>query len=415
MHRIQQCEEVYYIKDGHVYRDVFAIWKKNRVPIYREIDDGRFFIRNVSYEYIAGWLMSVPGEVIKGYWGTETVKDTGWELYSKQQPWGDGDTAREKQLADFAKVIIKQYPAFKYVLKKWEPDTTMQMMQALIVWIEHPDVEYLFAMGFKNIAFSVAFYRLTDEKKKAYLQWIRKHPAEKEVTYNDLVTIFKYNTDMQSLNDFRVFRALVHSSVRPVVSFSVYKYLQKQIDKGVCDSEYTAGNLYRDYRAMAITAGHDINEHYWKFPADLRKAHEKVIEEVHRIERQKKKNEQNRAKKIVAKFADYDCNISGYRIFVTGDYSVWQYHADVLHQCICAGGYYKSMSRGDFIIVFIHKDGLPIATAQVFPSGNVGQFYMDEHDYKNCLPTPEVKKVFAEWKAKVPSELFNCKKKKGAA
>ena len=399
--------------DGHVYRDVFAIWKGQQVPIYREIDDGRFFIRNVSYEYGAGWLMSVPGEVIKGYWGTETVKDTGWELYWKQQPWGYG--SQKQQLAEFAEVILQQYPAFNYVLKKWQPFSTTEMMQALVVWLVHPDVEYLLAMGFENIAFSTMFYRLTDEKKKAYLQWIRKHPTEKEVTYNDLVTIIKYSTNIKGLNDFRVFRALVHSSCRPFVSFPVYKYLQKQIDKGICDSEFTAGNLYRDYRAMAVTAGHDISVPYWKYPADLRKAHEKVIAEVHRIERQKKKNEQKRVKKIAGNFADYDCNISGYRVFVTGDYAVWQHHAEVLHQCICAGGYYKSMGRGDFIIVFIHKDGFPVATAQVFPDGNVGQFYADEHDHQSYLPTPEIKKVFAAWKEKVPQKLFNCKKKKRSA
>ena len=406
MHRIQHCEEVFYIEDGHVYRDVFAIWKKNRVPIYREIDDGRFFIRNVSYEPLSGWLMSVPGEVLRGYWGSETAKDTGWELYCKQQPWGDDDTDKDILHQDFAEVILRQYPGFKYVLKKWKPDSTTTMMKALIFYIQHPQIEYLLAMGFENVAFSPAFYRLTDAKKKMYLSWIKQHPEEKKVSYNDLVTIHLYGITLKKLGDYRVFRGLVHYSVRPLISYPVYEYLQKQIDKGIYESEDAAGFLYRDYRVMAISAGHNVDDPYWKYPADLRKAHEKVIEENKRIERQKERNKQKMMKKLALKFADYDCNISGYRVFVTGNYKEWQHQAKVLHQCICASDYYSKMGKGEYTIVFIHKDGNPIATAQVFPNGRTGQFYADEHDRKNCLPTPEVKKVFERWKEKVPPELF---------
>ena len=56
---------------------------------------------------------------------------------------------------------------------------------------------------------------------------------------------------------------------------------------------------------------------------------------------------------------------------------------------------------------------MPVATAEVKNDGKIGQFYADERDRSNCLPTPEVKAVFEKWYKKPyivvsKRECFDC-------
>ena len=77
-----------------------------------------------------------------------------------------------------------------------------------------------------------------------------------------------------------------------------------------------------------------------------------------------------------------------------------------MHQCICAAGYYQGTAEGNYTIVFIQKEGEPVATAQVFPDGRIGQFYADEIDRSNCAPSEEVRAAFNKWLESVPKSKF---------
>ena len=91
---------------------------------------------------------------------------------------------------------------------------------------------------------------------------------------------------------------------------------------------------------------------------------------------------------------------------MTSDYCEWQRQADALHQCICAAGYYQGTADGNYTIVFIQKEGVPVATAQVYPDGRIGQFYGDEIDRTNCAPSDEVRAAFNKWLEVVPKSKF---------
>lgn len=60
----------------------------------------------------------------------------------------------------------------------------------------------------------------------------------------------------------------------------------------------------------------------------------------------------------------------------------------------------------------------PVATAQIHTDGTIGQFYANEIERDNCLPSDEVREAFNKWLEAVPKSKFKARrprKKKVAA
>lgn len=426
MHHIEKYEEEVFIEDARVTRVVYGIWRGNKVAVYLEDDDRNYYIKNIEFVYMNGWLMSVPGETIRKYGQTYTVQDEEWDKYC--EPLNMWATYGQKELVKrMEELCIELYPDFVYVTKKWTAVTTAQLMEALSIWKEHPDIELLLAMGFEELAFSPAFYRLGEEKKKAYCRWILKNPECKNITYKKLQTIMCHNLSFKEWNDYQDFLNHGWYSEKFRISYPIYKYLAKQIEKDPGFSPDEIMKLYDDYKAMAVRAGHNLKEQYWKYPSHLKAAHDKVMEEVRlieeakRIAREKAKAEearknQKRLKQLAKKFKDLPELVNGYSIFISTDYDVWLKQAEVLHQCICAGGYFQKMANGDCTIIFIQKDGQPIATAEILSTGKLNQFYADERSGTpgGSLPSAEVKAAFNKWLENVPKTKFKRNKRKAA-
>ena len=64
------------------------------------------------------------------------------------------------------------------------------------------------------------------------------------------------------------------------------------------------------------------------------------------------------------------------------------------------------------ILVFIQKDGIPVATAELFAKNRIGQFYADEHSGtpEGSKPSEEVQHVFTTWLRDKPDLLKHVKK-----
>lgn len=427
MHHAEKFEEEVFIEDARVTRVVYGIWKGNKVAVYLEDDDSNYFIKNLEFVYMNGWLMSIPGEKVRRYGYTYTVQDEEWSRVSEPLCLFGRDNQKEL-VRKMEELCIELYPDFVYVTKKWTARTTAQLMEALTIWKEHPDIELLLAKGFEELAFSPAFYRLGDEKKKAYCKWILKNPECKAITYKKLQTIMCHNLSFKEWNDYQDFINYGYYSDKIHITYPIYKYLARQIEKDPGFSPEEIMKLYDDYKSMARRAGHNLKEQYWKFPSHLKEAHDKVMEEVRLIEEAKRiarekaeaeeaRKNQARLKALAKKFKDLPELVDGYSIFISTDYEVWLKQAEVLHQCICAGGYFQKMANGDCTIIFIQKDGQPIATAEILSSGKLNQFYADERSGTpgGSLPSAEVKAAFNKWLESVPKNKFKSRRKKVTA
>lgn len=426
MHRIEKFEEEVFIADnGRLTRLVYGIWKEHKQAIYLEDEDGNHFIKNVDLVFMNGWMMSIPGEKVRIYGQIETVKEEPWCEYPEPICWF-ATYGQDELLMQMKEYCIQLYPNFAYVLKKWKPVTTCQLMEVLITWKEHPDIEYLLALNFENIALSPAFLRLSDAKKKAYCKWIRENPECYEISFKALQVIVCHKLSYKEWNAYQRFLIDAEYSDRIHISYQIYKYLDAQIEK--LPHNYTPYEIvreYEDYKRMAIRAGHNLKDDYWRYPQNLIKSHNKVMTEVRLIEeaerlakeRADRKERRKRAairKALKQKFMDVPELVDGYSIFITTNYEEWKHQAEELHQCICAAGYYQKMLNGEYTIVFIQKDGIPQATAQIMHDGKINQFYGNELNRNDCLPSGPVREAFNKWLDLVPKEKFKKSKCKAA-
>lgn len=436
MHKAEYYEEHFLLQDNHVVRLVVAGWKGYEVEIYKETDDGRCYVKNFDLVPMNGWMFSIPGTIERNNWGGRwEVEEQDWseidrKIYHISDPVDYRRNAQKNLKRLLGETISARYPDFEYVLKKWIPKTTHEMMEVLTIWREHPDVEFLLAMRFLNVALSSGFYKLSKPKKKTYIQWIKQHPEACVLGFGDIKTIISNGISIDEYQDYCDF--LLASKCNVGVSYRIYKYLEKNQNirdwSGYYNAKMALVEFYQDYVRMAKFCGHNLKDDYWRFPKDLNKAHDKVMAEAENIRRQqmiaeelerqrreaeyaerKRKEIQQKEKALMAiekRFKELNGDIDGYSIFVTSNYAEWEKQAEALHQCIVASGYYEGTADGKYTIVFIQKNGEPVATAQVYPNGNIGQFYGNETDRANCKPSEEVTAAFNKWLESVPISKF---------
>lgn len=421
-------------EDGAIIRIVNAEWidKKNggklySVDVYKENDAGEAWSQNLYQSMWGGSCVMFPGlprnvNSNSWYYDESIAEEEGW--YSRSLStvgWSDNITESEKEL------IISFYPDFKYVFKKHEMSSKREVMKILRVWIEHNEAELVLAIGFEKVALNGNFWRLSEKNRKATCLFMRQNPQFNELSLSEVREAMRAGDPLDYARYLKAIPSYHRSkSPRawyPCISYEDYKYMKKQQKKfksSYNDEEHAFNeliNIYNDYIRMLYKSDHDCKDMYWRYPSDISAFHDRLVEEE-RIKEEARRLAEEKAeakrlkerklafKRIVKKFEKVNGTIDGYSIFVTSDYEEWQRQAKALHQCIVASGYYQGTADGNYTIVFIQKDGEPVATAQVYPSGEIGQFYADETDRNNCLPSPEIKEAFNKWLASVPKSKF---------
>lgn len=377
------------IVNGELCRIVTAEAKKtyNVLDVYREFESGKTECRNLYYS-MYGYRVGFPGEVNSYY------KKNCCTFNQKLDEYGDCNKIKafysfpigEKEKG----LIISKYPDFKYVLNKYS-DTIENTMLALDIWKAHKEVEYILASGYVKVALSNAFWKLSENKQKEISMFIRKNPAKKSLRLSDIQNIIKYNL---SDNEFESYKTwCLHYGK---CGYEVYKYLVKH-DK----ADYQGLSLYRDYMALLKQTLHDRKEDYWRFPKNLQKKHDELREEVARIEELKRletlRAKQEKYLKAVEKYLSMNYDIDGYTVFVPDSVEEIDRQAKELHQCLVSCDYISRVIKGECVLVFVQKNGEPIATAELKKGNKIGQFYANELDRDNCLPTDEVREVMNKW------------------
>lgn len=359
-------------QDGRVVRYVEARWPATKtrsagsVTVYRIDDDGQEKIRYLYYAPICGYMVDLDFENDTWYNVSGTCKAlrTGANVCSS--PITDRETG----------AILKIYPEFKWTLQKAGKVNPAQAMKLLIAWKKDPRTELLVGAHLDNLVANGNFLRMKNERQKAVLAFIRSTPGAERWTLAKILFVMQGRTpeDYDAWQRFR-------TDWGTCCAFDVFKYL----------NGYRAGlHMYNDYIRMAKRAGHDIKDRYWKFPKDLKKAHDKVMKEVERIEaaerlaRKKEASRREREKranfeKVVGKWIRKKVRKNGMVVAIPGDIQTVRHQAKKLHQCLETCDYIGKMAERRCLLVFITtREGAPVATAEILPSGKVGQFYGDE-------------------------------------
>ena len=398
------------IQNGHVVRVLTAEWYEERLDVYRENDDGLSQKRNLYRCMYFGWSVAFPGLPMFAHSRKSDPPAylENWESLPKYMCFGGGLlTDREREM------VCEVYPDFKYLLKKFNVERRYELMEILVMWKKHPELELILSAGYVKVGMSEAFWKLSEKKKKEVCRFMRLYPQFKAFKIREILKCLKFNNPELYAEYTLYVLQNKHRYMYEEISFDDFLYLKKLkgIAKDCFDTEIERKiSIFCDVLQILERSHHNITDEYWRHPKDLIAIHDRLVAEREAVKKAEKMKElkqlASKLRGIKNKFSEYATSVNGYSIFVSVDYDEWKKQADALHQCIVASGYYEGMANGRYTIVFIQKDGLPQATAQVMPDGKINQFYANEIDRENCLPSLEIKEAFNKWLETVPKSKF---------
>ena len=297
-------------------------------------------------------------------------------------------TEREK------KIICDKYPAFRYVLNKWS-GTRSQTMKVLKVWKEHPEVELPLSLGYYDIIFCKSFYTMKKEDLKKCYKYMNEN-RQLNLSITDLKIIVRHGEEVSDM--YCRAKMLMGRSVK----ISELKWLLGQYDKYYKNKSWSLRGDMEDYKELCEYFHKDMKDEYWAHPKNLRERVDDLRvqrENIRMLERAAElKKKMTRYKKVIKQFDGWDRVIDGYSIIIPKTVEQWQKQASVLNQCIIRMNYMDLVSKNR-VLFFILKGDTPIATCEVtnLLEKKIGQFYADEHDRSNCLPTQEVRNAMLKY------------------
>lgn len=312
-------------------------------------------------------------------------------------------------------LIFEKYPKFKYVydcIKKKCFDLKF-IFSILQFWIKHPECEYVFKAGFDKIALDSRFYKLSKKKQAETFATMKRLKGLtsfcEKINFNQLM--FLVNNPKTNLSIFVNYISELNSYYfeKQTMKFATYEnYCYYNNFKEEFTSFRQFAYYYRDYIVMCEALNKNLSDKFWKFPKNFRVAHNKILKEHQEYKKtlEIKELERRKAeyKKICSKFFPYGEKIGGYDIYVP-QYDEWEDQAKVLNQCILYADYQKKVIEKQSLLIFVRKENIPVATCEVNPVFEIKQFYANELDRHNCLPTEDVKAAMNIWIDKISKKF----------
>jgi hypothetical protein len=83
-------------------------------------------------------------------------------------------------------------------------------------------------------------------------------------------------------------------------------------------------------------------------------------------------------KKVIKRFEEINSSdFKGYEIFIPQTIKEWVKQAEVLNQCILRCGYINKVIKQKSLLIFVQKNGTPIATVEVNSNAEIKNMQMN--------------------------------------
>lgn len=394
MHKCTYTDRIE-LQRGKITRVVHANYESkkysNEMDVYKQNEDGKNYCRNVYYAPMAGYGIVFKNEYISGssyyyycgfmdriepYAMTENKGTKVLPLYCSNE-------ATEEDL----KIITDKYEGFKYVLKKWDCRNLAIILEALMIWKDHKEIEILLSAGLENLAFTDAFYRLSDKKKNEIKIFLRNNLEEiksYDLNYNEILSCVKNGYKPGDLYFLKRCKD--------------YKFSEEET--AYAQNKLSVQDLYsyRIYLNDLKYLGKNLDDEFWHYPSNFQKQKAKLDDEKIIYENNLDRMKEIRYQETVRQFSSHAGQIYGYDIFVPQNIEDIKYQAETLNQCLMTCNYTDKVINGMCVLVFMRKNGIPIATAEITSSNSIGQFYCNELERNEKMyPTDKMKKAMNIW------------------
>lgn len=390
-HRFEAIEYLGYINKitKKPCRIVKAKYKDMELDVfYEDFESGYTYYRNLEYSYLTGYLVTFPGEKVKYRYSGESYIE---KLQDWKKSYFSMNIAKKynRNENDYL-LLMEGYPEYKFMLKKLMKlsETYYISLQDIFgcmrLYKDYPEMEYLICHEYFYLIGNVSIYKYRKNNKKLFMNYLLKHreyfAKNIDLSVRDIMKCAKNNINPELHKFFKKYPD------------DICKYLIKN------DRWKLGESFYRDYAEMAKEMNHDMNDPYWKYPNDLKAAHDKVMKEKELSEINKQAAKQMELIKITKGLQKNNQQIGNFKIFVANSVSQFVQASDVLHQCLMRANYIDRVIKQECIIVMIWNDeGTPVATAEIGYDKKVRQFYGDEIDHENCKPEQKIQDMFYSW------------------
>lgn len=393
-------------KDGDIYFDVYAYKLRkgeysNELHILRlSENDKKCKARwdNLRFTKMVGWRVDFPDDA---------------SPWTKQYPVSDQQKTvlgkliktAAKDMPNISAIYIHNLelmenidPRLKYLITALASQKESLTIKHIKLFREHPhEMERLIKNGHSSLALNKTIYKLKPKLKKEVYRRLRNIQDE-YIALRDILHMIKYNIPLSEVK--------IH---RPYTKYKI-KNISRLVEyvKSLKRNEH----IYKDYLEMAMKLNKDLNNPYWAFPINVKDMHDRLHDELERLERAKMKTEFKKIIKISNSYRKIykPCVVSGYQIDFPNDIDDIAHQAKILNQCLITANYHERYQNKQLMIVLIKNNDEPVATVEIKNDKSIGQFYGDEHDRKNCIPSDEVKQAFNTWY----DAVFNKSKQQGA-
>ena len=345
-----------------------AKYKDKTLDVIKKYEDGSIYSRNVYFSYLVGYTVSFPGEYLyssRSYLGKSIL-----EKYEKDL-WLDYNISPSSNFID-KNYIISLDPSIKYLVYKYKSNSCLELVRLIAIYRKNPEIEALVDLGFTYIATDKRLLKLTKKKKIQIINFLKNNcNSQDNPTLSSIFTCIKNNILYKDYPNF------IYSGK----DIELFNYLTK----------YSIDYLYyKDYIKVAKEVGHNVNNDYWKYPKDIYSFHDKVMKEKENIDNSKNAYKDNCLKEVCKLFFKYNFKINGFNIYIPSSVFDISNQARLLNQCLITGNYVDKVIKQKSILIFIKKEAVPIATAEIDYNKKVLQFYANENDRSNCKPSKDV-------------------------
>lgn len=380
------------IKYGKLVRIVNAMpisksYKGKSLDVYREFEDGKCQCRNL-YLSMFCYRVGIPNELNSLYANGTCSFMQKLEKWCNLERLEGFISHSNRPSENDIHTICSKYPEFIYIAKVYK-GSIYGLMDILDIWKKHKEVEYLYKGGWLLLVHNRNFWNMSEQKRKEVVKYLRSNPSSKKMYLRDIYILLKYKITEKELAHYT-------ETTDCKIKYDVFKYLEK------CGlDDYNGMVLYKDYWRLLLQTNHNKKDSYWRFPKNLAKKHNELLKEVEQYnllkESEKLRPKQERYYKAVKKLLKFKKEIDGYCVYIPETVADISYQARALNQCLIQCDYISKVINKECVLVFIRKNDVPIATAQLLKGDKIGQFYADELDRNNCLPTDEVRAVMNKW------------------
>lgn len=349
------------------YRLITAFWKNKELDVAKVYEDGTVYGRNITYSYIAGYFVDFPGEKVRYLGKTYTIEEGEYEeILWNFNLWVDSSIFDK----DY---ITSKDPSLKYLISKFKGNRNDLLLKIIAMYRKYPEIEPLVELDQYKLALDNRLHKLTIGKKKEVINFVKENMVDKQVF--DLSKIF---TCMK--NKIRYKFAAMFKDCKG--DRDLFNYLVKQKQTIF---------FYQDYKEMAIKAGHNFNDNYWKYPKSLIKAHDKVMEECKNIDNALDMILNKQFEIVAHALKRQERIIDGNCYYIVQEFEDFYKQAEALKQCLVSAGYMKKFVNQESVLIFIkNSKNEPLGTVEIDYKKRIIQAYGNESDRNNCKLSDEI-------------------------